>query len=220
MKKIKFVLPIIVILTLTVILFKTLEPEKILNKSDSNIITNTLLVNNDNKLDKNYKPIKSDVPNIPFIDSATEEEKQMEEVASKAVEKLFKQAKEEGINFLATSAYRSYASQKEIYNKKVVSDGIKKANEYVAKPGSSEHQTGLCIDVTNEDRWFVGNTKEAIWLAENAHEFGFILRYPKGKENITGKSHEPWHIRYVGKDVAKEIYKNDLTLEEYTDNKN
>ncbi|MBO3445179.1 M15 family metallopeptidase [Clostridium sp. CCUG 7971] len=226
MKKIKFILPIIVILAVTVILFKvltpekTLTPEKISNKSNSNIITNTLLVNNDNKLDKNYKPINSDIPNIPFIDSSTDEEKQMEEIASKSVEKLFNQAKEEGIKFLATSAYRSYTSQKEIYTKKVISDGIKKANEYVAKPGTSEHQTGLCIDVTNEDRWFVGSTKEAIWLAENAHKFGFIIRYPKGKEDVTGKSYEPWHIRYVGKDIAKEIHINNLTLEEYIARKN
>ncbi|WP_042277337.1 M15 family metallopeptidase [[Clostridium] dakarense] len=226
MKKIKFILPSIVILAVTVILLKvlipekTLTPEKISNKSNSNIITNTLLVNNGNKLDKNYKPINSDVPNIPFIDSSTDEEKQMEEIASKSVEKLFKQAKEEGIKFLATSAYRSYESQKEIYTKKVISDGIKKANEYVAKPGTSEHQTGLCIDVTNEDRWFVGSTKEAIWLAENAYKFGFILRYPKGKEDITGKSYEPWHIRYVGEDIAKEIYINNLTLEEYIARKN
>ncbi|MGX4598137.1 M15 family metallopeptidase [Faecalimicrobium sp. JNUCC 81] len=220
MKKIKFILPIIVILAVTVILFKVLTPEKISNKSNSNIITNTLLVNNDNKLDKNYKPINSDIPSIPFIDSSTDEEKQMEEIASKSVEKLFNKAKEEGIKFLATSAYRSYASQKEIYTKKVISDGIKKANEYVAKPGTSEHQTGLCIDVTNEDRWFVGSTKEAIWLAENAHKFGFIIRYPKGKEDVTGKSYEPWHIRYVGKDIAKEIHINNLTLEEYIARKN
>lgn len=220
MKKIKFILPIIVILAITVILFKSLTPEKISNKSNSNIITNTLLVNNDNKLDKNYKPINSDIPNIPFIDSSTDEEKQMEEIASKSVEKLFNKAKEEGIKFLATSAYRSYSSQKEIYTKKVISEGIKKANEYVAKPGTSEHQTGLCIDVTNEDRWFVGSTKEAIWLAENAHKFGFIIRYPKGKEDVTGKSYEPWHIRYVGKDIAKEIHINNLTLEEYIARKN
>lgn len=220
MKKIKFILPIIVILAITVILFKSLTLEKISNKSNSNIITNTLLVNNDNKLDKNYKPINSDIPNIPFIDSSTDEEKQMEEIASKSVEKLFNKAKEEGIKFLATSAYRSYSSQKEIYTKKVISEGIKKANEYVAKPGTSEHQTGLCIDVTNEDRWFVGSTKEAIWLAENAHKFGFIIRYPKGKEDVTGKSYEPWHIRYVGKDIAKEIHINNLTLEEYIARKN
>lgn len=225
MKQFRVIVPIIIIVAVTIILAKILmsektsTQEKILNKSNSNIITNTLLVNNDNKLDKNYRPHKSDVPNIPFIDNATNEEKQMEEVASKAVEKLFKQAKEEGINFLGTSAYRSYSTQKDIYTKKVISDGLKKANEYVAKPGSSEHQTGLCIDVTNEDRWFVGSTKEAIWLAENAHRFGFILRYPLGKEDITGKSYEPWHIRYVGKDVAKEIYENNSTLEEYTASK-
>lgn len=187
-------------------------------RNNSNIITNLILVNNDNKLDKTYKPKEIKIPSIPFINESTDEEKQMEGVAAKAIENLVEQARNEGINFLGTSAYRSYQSQEKVYKSRIKSQGIKKANEYVAKPGESEHQTGLCIDVTNEDRWFVESTKEAMWLADNAHKFGFILRYPKGKEDVTGKSYEPWHIRYVGEKVAKEIYEQGLTLEEYIEN--
>lgn len=185
------------------------------NSNNSNIIANLLIVNNDNKLDRNYKPNNLVKVNIPFIEGTNKEEQQLEEEVAKALENLVIEAKSEGIRFLGTSAYRSYESQSDIYKSRVKSQGLKKANEYVAKPGESEHQTGLAIDLTNEDRWFVEVTEEAKWLKSNAHKYGFILRYPKGKEDITGKNYEPWHIRYVGKDMAKEIYEKDLTLEEY-----
>ncbi|MDY3207118.1 M15 family metallopeptidase, partial [Clostridium baratii] len=79
----------------------------------------------------------------------------------------------------------------------------------------SEHQTGLCIDITNRDKYFVKGTKEADWLAENCYKFGFIIRYPYGKKNVTGIEYEPWHVRYVGKKAAKDIYEKGITLEEY-----
>ncbi len=209
----------VVIISSIILIFSTNFNGETLN--NSNIIANLVVVNNYNKLDKNYVPKNLVKVNIPFIDSISEEEKQLEENVALQLEKLVKMASSEGINYLGTSGYRSYKSQKEIYYNRVKSQGLKKANEYVAKPGTSEHQTGLCIDLTNEDRWFVEVTKEAKWLKENAYKFGFILRYPKGKEDITGKKFEPWHIRYVGEDIAKYIYENNLTLEEYVDeNKN
>ncbi|MFR3560233.1 MAG: D-alanyl-D-alanine carboxypeptidase family protein, partial [Paraclostridium sordellii] len=104
------------------------------------------------------------------------------------------------------------------YNR-IKSVGKKEADKYVAKPGKSEHQTGLAIDVTNEDRWFVKSTDEAQWLATNAHKYGFILRYPEGKQQITGVAYEPWHIRYVGEKVAKKIYDEQITLEEFLEKK-
>ena len=209
---------VVIIISSIILIFSTNFNGETLN--NSNIIANLVVVNNYNKLDKNYVPKNLVKVNIPFIDSISEEE-QLEENVALQVEKLVKMASSEGINYLGTSGYRSYKSQKEIYYNRVKSQGLKKANEYVAKPGTSEHQTGLCIDLTNEDRWFVEVTKEAKWLKENAHKFGFILRYPKGKEDITGKKFEPWHIRYVGEDIAKYIYENNLTLEEYVDeNKN
>lgn len=209
---------VVIIISSIILIFSTNFNGETLN--NSNIIANLVVVNNYNKLDKNYVPKNLVKVNIPFIDSISEEE-QLEENVALQLEKLVKMASSEGINYLGTSGYRSYKSQKEIYYNRVKSQGLKKANEYVAKPGTSEHQTGLCIDLTNEDRWFVEVTKEAKWLKENAHKFGFILRYPKGKEDITGKKFEPWHIRYVGEDIAKYIYENNLTLEEYVDeNKN
>lgn len=189
------------------------------NKNHSNSIANILLVNKTNGISKDYGPENITKVNIPFVEEATEEEKQMAGEPAKAVEDLVKQANEEGVQFLGSSAYRSYATQQDTYTKRVKSQGQEKADEYVAKPGYSEHQTGLCIDLTNPDRWFVGSTKEAMWLAENAHKFGFIIRYPKGKEDITGTAYEPWHIRYVGKDIAEEIYSKGLTLEEYLQSK-
>lgn len=210
---------VVIIISSIILIFSTNFNGETLN--NSNIIANLVVVNNYNKLDKNYVPKNLVKVNIPFIDSISEEEKQLEENVALQLEKLVKMASSEGINYLGTSGYRSYKSQKEIYYNRVKSQGLKKANEYVAKPGTSEHQTGLCIDLTNEDRWFVEVTKEAKWLKENAHKFGFILRYPKSKEDITGKKFEPWHIRYVGEDIAKYIYENNLTLEEYVDeNKN
>ena len=89
---------------------------------------------------------------------------------------------------------------------RVLSDGKQMADKYVAKAGFSEHQTGLAIDLTNEYRYFVKGTNEAEW---------FIIRYPEGKESITGVAYEPWHIRYVGEEVSRYIYENNITLEEY-----
>ncbi|MCC0699365.1 M15 family metallopeptidase [Clostridioides sp. ZZV15-6383] len=189
------------------------------NKNHSNSIPNILLVNKTNGINKNYTPENITKVNIPFVEEATEEEKQMAGEPAKAVEDLVKQANAEGIQFLGSSAYRSYDTQLDTYTRRVKSQGQEKADAYVAKPGYSEHQTGLCIDLTNPERWFVGSTKEAKWLAENAHKFGFIIRYPEGKEDITGTAYEPWHIRYVGKDAAEEIYSKGLTLEEYLQNK-
>ncbi|MGL5694962.1 MAG: M15 family metallopeptidase [Peptostreptococcaceae bacterium] len=186
--------------------------------NNSNIIANILIVNNDNKLGKDYKPKDLVKVNIPFIEGTTKEEQQLEKEVAQSLETLAIEAKSQGIKFLGTSGYRSFESQSNVYRARVKSQGVKKANEYVAKPGESEHQTGLCIDLTNEDRWFVEVTQEAKWLKDNAHKFGFILRYPKGKEHITGKNYEPWHIRYVGIEAAKEMYESNLTLEEYIEN--
>lgn len=177
--------------------------------------TNILLVNKENPIPSNYKPKNMIKPNMPFLESVTEEDKIMDSIAAKSMEELFNTAKEEGINLIGTSAYRSYESQKRIYKQNINIRGKEEAKKYVALPGESEHQTGLAIDVTNEERWFHESTKEATWLANNAHKFGFILRYPKGKEHITGYNFEPWHVRYVGKEIAKEIYSEGITLEEY-----
>ncbi|MGL6108097.1 M15 family metallopeptidase [Romboutsia sp.] len=214
------ILPIALVTVLTTFIMKGEDSEvSSLQQNYENNSKQIILVNDENKLGLDYKPVDLKIPQIPFIDDATNEEQQIEVVVVNAIEELFKVAKSEGINLLGTSAYRSYETQMDIYKKRIKSHGRKSADEYVAKPGSSEHQSGLAIDVTNEDRWFVESTKEATWLKQNAHRFGFILRYPKGKEYITGKSYEPWHIRYVGKEIAKVIFEKGITLEEYIQNK-
>ncbi len=113
-----------------------------------------------------------------------------------------------------SSAYRSYNYQVNLYKSYVNRDGKKEADIYSARPGYSEHQTGLCADINTISSSF-SNTKEAKWLSKNAYKYGFILRFPKGSEDVTGYKYESWHYRYVGKKVSKIIYDNDLTLEEY-----
>lgn len=136
--------------------------------------------------------------------------------AKKAFDELKNDAKAAGLNIYASSGYRSYQDQEYIYNNYVRMDGKEAADTYSARAGFSEHQTGLVLDLNTVDISF-DNTNESNWLRENSYKYGFIIRYPKGKEDITGYTYEPWHIRYVGKKLAKEIYNNGdyLTLEEY-----
>ncbi len=123
-------------------------------------------------------------------------------------------AKALNLNIPLVSGYRSYATQEALYNKYVKKDGEAVANTYSAKPGFSEHQTGLAFDIGSVSRSFEGTT-EAKWIEENAHLYGFIVRYPKGKTDITGYIYEPWHVRYLGKEIASKVKQSGLTLEEY-----
>lgn len=119
---------------------------------------------------------------------------------------------------MINSSYRSYEDQEIVYNNYKNSSGERFADSIAARPGSSEHQTGLALDIfskTNTNKNTFSQTDEAKWLKENAHNFGFILRYPEDKVDITGYSFESWHYRYVGKDIATYIYENDITYEEY-----
>lgn len=191
------------------------EKDKLVNLNNTNTRKELALVNIEHGLSKDYKPEGLIMPNIPFATGVNQEEKYVAGIIAKPLEELVHAAKQEGIILLGNSGYRSYKSQKDVYTSRVKSDGKKLADAYVAKPGFSEHQTGLCIDLTNKSSNFVKGTKEADWLAENCYRFGFIIRYPYGKQNITGIEYEPWHIRYVGKEAAKYIYDNRITLEEY-----
>lgn len=145
--------------------------------------------------------------------------------ARAAFDELNKEAAKSNFTFDAFSTYRSYDRQETLYNNYVARDGKEKADRYSARPGFSEHQTGLAFDIGEvgnsndyaDDRF--GETEAGKWLAENAADFGFIMRYPKGKESITGYQYESWHFRYVGKKIAKEIYGNNSTLEEYLNDK-
>lgn len=125
-------------------------------------------------------------------------------------------ASNDGISLEIISGFRSYDDQDWIYNNYVDRDGREAADRYSARPGHSEHQTGLAADINSlYQSW--GETAEGIWLNTHCADYGFIIRYPQGKESITGYMYEPWHIRYVGKDLAQKLYNNGdwITLEEY-----
>ena len=136
--------------------------------------------------------------------------------AAKYFREMVKEAKKDGIKLYSVSAYRSYSTQKNLYNRYVRKDGKKKADTYSARPGHSEHNLGLAVDINcaSSSRHFE-NTKEYKWLKDNSYKYGFIERYPKGKEFITGYKYEPWHFRYLGSEVATEVYNLNVTYEEY-----
>ncbi|MGG0642346.1 M15 family metallopeptidase [Sporosarcina gallistercoris] len=141
--------------------------------------------------------------------------------ARAAFEEMAAEAKLSSFNLTAFSTYRSYDYQVTLYNRYADRDGVEAADRYSARPGYSEHQTGLAFDigeVNHEKHWAsssFGSTEAGKWLLANAHRYGFILRYPNHKEQITGYMHEAWHYRYVGKPLAEEIFKKNITLEEY-----
>lgn len=186
---------------------------------------NTLsLVNKIFGLPSNYIPGDLVRPNVQFSFGEEKLEKSlMRQEAAESLEKMFVAARNEGIDLAAVSGYRSYGRQDVLFNAEVQRVGEEKAQEAVAVPGYSEHQTGLTMDISSKNNNFnlderFGSTKEGVWLAHNAHKFGFIQRYPKGKESITGYMYEPWHYRYVGVEAAEDIYNNKWTLEEYFNN--
>lgn len=134
--------------------------------------------------------------------------------AESALYEMFAAAKNDGISLWIASGFRSYQRQTTLYNNYVAKDGKAAADRYSARPGHSEHQTGLAFDLNSIDQSF-GNTPEGRWIAENSWKYGYIIRYPEDKESITGYMYEPWHVRYIGKDNAKAVFESGLCLEEY-----
>lgn len=182
--------------------------------------TDTLiLVNKNNKAPA--VPVTLVKPDVQPTREAVSENIYMRSEAAAALEDLFEAAAQDGITLYATSGYRSYSTQKAIFERKLERMDEKQANASVAKPGYSEHQTGLAMDIEGETTKGTGLTEafgeslEGIWTAEHCAEYGFIIRYPKGKTNITGYIYEPWHLRYVGKEAAAEITELGVTFEEY-----
>lgn len=188
----------------------------------------TVLVNKEHILDKDYVPLEMYV-----VDENENNFHQFKDASLKPmlrsdikeyVDKLINDAQGLGLPIIVDSGYRSYNYQQVVLDALIKEKGDE-AFKLVALPGASEHQTGLAIDfayyengIYNDD--VKENDKEAIWLKNNAWKYGFILRYPKGKENVTGYNFEPWHFRFVGLKLAKYLFKNDLTLEEYYKNSN
>jgi D-alanyl-D-alanine carboxypeptidase len=178
-----------------------------------------VVVNKKRSLPPTYAPDLVE-PNVPFTFSGKSEKRMMRPEAAKALEQLFAAASKDGIKLYGVSAYRSYATQKSTFSGNVQRQGEQDASQFSAQPGQSEHQTGLAIDVgDNNPKCLVeqcfADTPAGKWLPQHVADYGFIIRYPKGKESITGYAYEPWHIRYVGKEIAQEIMSKGITLEEY-----
>lgn len=179
------------------------------------------LVDKQNGLPKNFVPKDLITPNVRFSTNVAERKKMTKE-AGRALEKMFNDANKAGIVLYAQSGYRSYATQQSIYQSNVKRYGQKETDKFSAKPGHSEHQTGLAMDITSKSVNFnltekFADTKEGKWLIKNASKYGFIISYPKGKTHLTGYIYEPWHYRYVGVEHALFIDINNLTLKEYLD---
>lgn len=179
----------------------------------TNLNTNYVLVNKFNYLDSSYIPDNLELLDTSYAKSGIYLVKE----AKDNLEKLIEDAKEDGMNIRVISAYRSYTYQENLYNNYVSSDGVENADTYSARAGYSEHQTGLVIDITRAYDNFNNfeNTDEYNWMLENAANYGFILRYPKDKEDITTYSFEAWHYRYVGVELAQKIKASNLTFDEY-----
>ncbi|NLY71749.1 MAG: M15 family metallopeptidase [Clostridiales bacterium] len=178
-----------------------------------------ILVNKQNHLDPDYKPDDLE-PIRYFASDRSSATRYMRAEAAEQFHKLVEAAREEGYEIVMTTAYRSYGFQKILWDNYVAREGEEAANRFSARPGQSEHQTGLAVDISAPSVNYAltedfANTDEGKWVAENAHKFGFIIRFPKEKEHITGYLYEPWHLRYVGEKVATRIYEQGLTLEEY-----
>lgn len=180
----------------------------------------SVVVNKQRALPADYIPPDLVEPNVPFPFDEKVEKRFMRAEAAKALEELFAKAQLDGIELYAVSGYRSYKTQRSLYETYVKTQGAEHAAAYSAVPGKSEHQTGLAMDVSGADAKTrleepFGDTPEGQWLVAHSAECGFIIRYLKGKEAITGYSYEPWHLRYVGKEMAQEIMAKGITLEDY-----
>ena len=180
-----------------------------------------LLANKKHKLPEGYAPDDLVTPDIII----TNAEATMRREAAEALNQMVKAAEEDGVTLEISSAYRSEEYQANLYNYYVSQYGVEVSDTMSSRPGYSDHQTGLAADFVEGDGSMDGiNFEEAFedtdsgkWLAVHAHEYGFIMRYPKGKDAITGYTYEPWHFRYVGKDWAGKIYavSPDESFEEY-----
>ncbi len=182
------------------------KPADKLNKTN-------ILVNKYRSLNPEYTP-----NNLVDLDpSYSRNGMKLVKFAKDMLEIMVHDAKKEGYDIRVMSSYRSYQYQEKLYNDYVAVDGKEEADTYSARPGFSEHQTGLAIDIDNNLLPYTSfeQTKTYTWMINNCYKYGFILRYPKDKEEITGYNYESWHYRYVGKDIAKYIHTHNITFDEY-----
>ena len=180
---------------------------------DKNIDSRIFLINRQHSISRRYVP-----PDLRRV-IAHGISQEMRQDAATALEQMFEDAKEAGLPLSTVSGYRSYSKQSTIYSRKVNSIGVKAADRVSARPGTSEHQLGLAMDVAKKGSSSLttafAKTEQGKWVYENAHKYGFIVRYPEAYEDVTGYSYEPWHIRYVGVEYATAIYQSGLPMELY-----
>lgn len=178
-----------------------------------------VIANKQRPLPYNYRPSLT-IPHIRLQQSLAAESMQVSSVAAPDLERMFQSMQHAGLQPVLVSGFRSAPTQKQLYENYVAQYGQAEADRFSARPGTSEHQTGLAIDVGRVgdtctlDACF-GTTAEGLWLAAHAHEYGFIVRYPDGKEHITGYKYEPWHLRYVGGELATTLFSSGKTMEEH-----
>ncbi len=182
------------------------KPSKYLN-------TERILVNKYNYVTEDYIPENLQIVSSKYSSKTVK----LVSYAKEAFEELAAAAEKENYTINAMSSYRDYAYQNTLYNNYAKKDGYDNADTYSARPGYSEHQTGLAVDIDNKKEYFTNfeKTKEYEWMQDNAYKYGFILRFPKDKVLETGYEYESWHYRYVGKEIAKYIHDNNMCYEEY-----
>lgn len=199
------------------------EPEKINQVVEEEVVKVDrddpflLFVNKENSLPDDFI-----TENLASIDGSLSSNQgiSVNEVVLEKYLEMRADALEEDVHIVICSAYRSYNTQSIIYNQFLSTRGEEWTNAHSAYPGTSEHQTGLAMDITSAEMGYgldksFEDTKEGVWLRENCAKYGFIIRYPEGKEDITGYTYEPWHIRYIGEEYAKIIMDEGITLEEF-----
>ncbi|MDR1320790.1 MAG: M15 family metallopeptidase [Gracilibacteraceae bacterium] len=201
------------------------QTDPILSPEEAGIAENQdsiiALVNKNSHLTEDYIPADLEYVDIPFSFSERVEKRMLRHEAAVALAELVAAAKEAGLNIYGVSGYRSYNTQVSIFNYNVGRfGGEEAANRISARPGESEHQTGLVMDVSTAAVNYTleqsfDQTPEYAFIRDNAHNYGFVVRYPNGKEDITGYMYEPWHLRYFGPELATVLYEAGQTYEEY-----
>ena len=179
-----------------------------------------VVVNKGNKLPSSYRPADLTVPAVALGKSSALEEMHLRSEAAKYLRSMFSHAKQDAVNLILLSGFRSHALQEAVYGNYASAFGVSQADTFSARAGHSEHQTGLAADIGAQNRRCeldicFKDTAEGRWLAANAHRFGYIIRYQENTQKITGYQFEPWHLRYVGVDLANQIYVSKLTMEEF-----
>lgn len=199
----------------------TIFDKKQYSLSDPN--SNWVIVNKHLPLNPvTYVPPDLITPNVLLRSSTSSSEMMTRNAVALALENMFALASSQNIKLMLASGYRSYNLQTTVYANEISANGQLNADKQSARPGHSEHQTGLAVDIEPANRQCelsvcFADLPEGKWLAQHASDYGFIIRYPDGQQSIVGYTYEPWHIRYVGKELAKEVSNSKLTLEQFFD---